>query len=396
MPAPADAATPTPLPPGERVAVVHDWLNGMRGGEKVLEVLLELFPGARLYTLFHDPERLSPALRRHPVTTSSLQGLPGWKTKYRYYLPLFPWAIERMRAAGEVDLVVSTSHCVAKGFPAPDGVPHLCYVHSPMRYVWDLYDDYFGPGRAGLATRLAMRLVRRRLQRWDVASSGRVDAFLCNSRHIAAKISALYGRRAEVVPPPVDVGRYAPAPAAEVERALAAGAPFLVASALVAYKRVDLAIRAVREVGGRLVVVGRGPELERLRALAGPETEFRGWVDDAELARLYQTCRAFLFPGEEDFGITPLEAMASGRPVVAYGRGGALETVVDGATGVFFHEQHPAAMAQAIRRAEATAWDAATLRAHAEGFSRDRCRERLAAAIGAFWGAWRAGSGRAG
>jgi glycosyltransferase involved in cell wall biosynthesis len=302
-----------------------------------------------------------------------------------------------MRLVGQTDLVISTSHCVAKGFITPDDIPHFSYIHSPMRYVWDMFDEYFAPGRAGLATRLAMRAVRGRLQRWDRETAGRVDEYWCNSRHIAAKISTYYERKATVLPPPVDTGCFWPAPPEAIEAARVAGKlPWLVASALVSYKRLDLAIRAVQQTGGRLIVVGRGPEAERLAEIAGPETEFRGWVGDDELAELNRTCRAFLFPGEEDFGITPLEAMASGRPVVAYGRGGALETVVEGVTGVFFHEQTAESMAAAMRRAEAIEWDAAAIRRHAEGFSRAACRERFDAAIRAAWATWQAGRRRAG
>jgi glycosyltransferase involved in cell wall biosynthesis len=374
-----------PLPPGERVAIAHDWLNGMRGGEKVLEVLLELFPGARLYTLFYDADKLSPLIRSHPVETSFLQGWPGWRTKYRYYLPLFPLAAQRLKVREPVDLLISTSHCVAKGVRAPRGVPHLSYIHSPMRYVWDLFDEYFGPGQARFPVRVAARLARPWLRRWDVRSCAGVDRFLCNSRHIAGKVQRFYHRDAEVLNPPADTEFFHPlAPDDAALLPPATERPYLVASALVSYKRVDLAIQAVRRVGGKLVIIGRGPERDRLEAIAGPETTFLGWASDADLRRHYQTCRAFLFPGEEDFGITPVEAMACGRPVIALGRGGALETVADGETGLFFHEQTPEALADAMTRADARDWDASVLRARAESFSRQRCQERLEEAIRRF------------
>jgi glycosyltransferase involved in cell wall biosynthesis len=261
-----------------------------------------------------------------------------------------------------------------------------------MRYMWDLFDQYFGPGKAGLPARVAARASRPWLRRWDVRSNAGVDRFLCNSRHIAGKIERFYDRDAEVVNPPADTEFFHPLPEDEAAQEPPPNErPYLVASALVTYKRVDLAIQAVQRAGGRLVIIGRGPERDKLEALAGPETTFLGWASDEELRRHYQTCRAFLFPGEEDFGITPLEAMACGRPVIALGRGGALETVADGETGVFFDEQTPEALADAMTRADAVAWDVKAIRARAENFSRQRCRERFEEAIRRFLAEHQAG-----
>ncbi|MEW5911766.1 MAG: glycosyltransferase [Thermodesulfobacteriota bacterium] len=321
---------------GLKVVLVHDWLTGMRGGEKVLEALCRLFPQAPLYTLLHLPGSVSRLIEDRPIHTSFVQRLPLARSRYRHYLPLFPRAVESLKLPS-CDLVISTSHCVAKGALPRYPALHVSYLHTPMRYVWDLYDDYFGPGRGGLA-RYVMPLVRPRLQRWDRSSCARVDHFLANSKHVARRISRHYGRLAQVIPPPVETTRFAPA--ADVEDY------YLVVSAMAPYKRLDLAVQACSMSGRRLLVVGSGPEEARLRALAGPSVKFLGWQSDEALAGLYARARAFLFPGEEDFGITPVESMASGRPVVALARGGALETVVGlddpqgrPPTGLFFHKQ---------------------------------------------------------
>lgn len=370
-----------PLPPalaGARVVLVHDWLTGMRGGEKVLEALCRLFPQAPLYTLLHLPGSVSGLIEDRPVLTSFVQSLPLASKRYRHYLPLFPRAVESLKLP-PCDLVLSTSHCVAKAVRPPRGAVHVSYLHTPMRYIWDMYADYFGPGRGG-AARYVMPLLRGRFQRWDVATCGRVHHFLANSRHVARRIERHYGRQAQVIPPPVDAGRFAPSASVEDY--------YLVVSALVPYKRVDLAIEACTKAGRRLIVVGSGPERERLRAMAGPTVEFMGWVGDEHLAGLYARARAFLFPGEEDFGITPLESMASGRPVIAYAKGGALETVVGlddpigrPATGVFFHSQEASSLLAALEELEAGQgrFDPQALAAHAAGFDTGVFLERMAA-----------------
>ncbi|MCB2190739.1 MAG: glycosyltransferase [Deltaproteobacteria bacterium] len=339
----------------------------MRGGEKVLEALCRLFPQAPLYTLLHVPGSVSSLIEQRPIRTSFLQSMPLAAKRYRHYLPLFPQAVSSLKLP-PCDLVLSTSHCVAKAVRPPQGAVHVSYLHTPMRYIWDMYADYFGPGRGG-AARYVMPLLRGRLQRWDVDTCGRVHYFLANSRHVARRIERHYQRQAQVIHPPVEAGRFAPA--AKVEDY------YLVVSALVPYKRVDLAIQACSQTKRRLVVVGSGPEEERLKAMAGPTVEFRGWVSDEHLAGLYARARAFLFPGEEDFGITPLESMASGRPVVAYAKGGALETVVglddpEGLppTGVFFDRQEPEALAAALDQLEANLdrFAPQALAEHAAGF----------------------------
>ncbi len=371
-----------------RVALVHDWLTGMRGGERCLEVFCELFPKAPLYTLVHVPGSVSPVIERRRIVTSFVQRLPGAATRYRHYLPLFPAAIRSFDLEG-YDLVLSLSHCVAKGARAARGALHLSYCFTPMRYVWDLYDDYFGT-RAPWAARLAMPPVAAALRRWDRRTDN-VHGFATISRHIAERIRRVWGRDAQVIHPPVDVGRFAIA--FEADRA---ADYYLVVSALVPYKRVDLAVEAANRLGRRLVVVGTGPEERRLRALAGPTVEFLGWRPDAEVAALYARCRAVLFPAVEDYGIVPLEAAAAGRPTLALGRGGVLETMVgldaagserEAPTAVFFAEQTVEAVAGAIRRFEAaqTRFDPHALRAHATRFDVERFRRRAVEWIDAQW-----------
>lgn len=354
-----------------RVALVHDWLTGMRGGEKVLEVLCELFPSATLFTLVHNPGSVSSTIERMQIRTSFMQHLPFVDRKYRYYLPLFPSAVESFDLSG-YDLIISSSHCAAKGVIPPPHALHVCYCHTPMRYVWDQYDEYFGKGRAGWLVRRAMAIAAPRLRAWDVHSSSRVHHFIANSHNVAGRIRRIYGRESEVIHAPVDVKRFVVSRKDEDY--------FLLVSALVPYKRVDLAVEAFNRLGERLLIVGSGPDLDRLRARARPNVQFLGWQTDDALVKLYAGCRALIFPGEEDFGIVPLEAMASGKPVVAYAKGGALETVVEkgkAPTGVLFHEQTVDALMQAVRNVSRVTWNAAALRRHASRFDRAVFKRKL-------------------
>ncbi len=364
------------LPGTPRVALVHDWLTGMRGGERCLEVVCELFPDAPLFTLLHVPGSVSPAIERRRITTSFVQRLPGAATTYRRYLPLFPAAVRTFDLRG-FDLIVSLSHCVAKAVRPAAGALHLCYCFTPMRYVWDLYDDYLAD--AGLLARIAGPPVAAALRRWDRRTVG-VHHFVAISEHIADRIRRAYERESEVIYPPVDVARFRPS--ARVDDF------YLVVSALAPYKRVDLAIAAATRLGRRLVVVGSGPEAPRLRAMAGPGVEFLGWRTDEEVADLYARCRALLFTAVEDFGIVPLEAAAAGRPTIALGQGGVLETMVplamDGSspeppTAVFFETQTVEALVDAMRRFETVEdrFDARTLRSRAERFDRPIFRARV-------------------
>jgi glycosyltransferase involved in cell wall biosynthesis len=358
-----------------KVALVHDWLTGMRGGERCLEVFCELYPEADVFTLLHIPGSVSSTIERHRVKTSFIQHLPDAARRYRAYLPLFPAAIRRFDLAS-YDLILSSSHAVAKGVRSPRGALHICYCFTPMRYVWDLYDDYFG-ARAGLLTRTLMPPIAAALRRWDRRTAAGVNHFVAISRFIAERIRRAYGRDSDVIYPPVDMARF--------RTAQAPGEFYLVVSALVPYKRVDLAIEAANRLGFRLLVVGTGPEERRLRALAGPTVEFAGWREDRELAELYSRARALIFPTVEDFGIAPLEAMACGRPVIALGQGGALETVVppgsaEPPTGLLFERQTVDDLVDAIRRFErgADAFDPAALRRRAQEFDRPLFKERIA------------------
>jgi glycosyltransferase involved in cell wall biosynthesis len=353
-----------------RVALVHDWLTGMRGGEKVLEGLCELYPDADLFTLFHQPGSVSPLIERHRIQTSWLQHLPFTSRHYRRYLPLFPSAVERFDLRG-YDFVISSSHCVAKSVIPATHARHLCYCHSPMRYAWDQFDAYFGADRVGYAaSRWLYRPTMTRLARWDAATAGRVHRFVANSRHVAGRIARYYNRTASVVYPPVDTTFYCPA-------AVSSESHFLIVSALVPYKRIDLAIEGCRRAGARLRIVGDGPERHRLERQAGPDVTFLGSLPDEAVRDEYRRAMALLLPGEEDFGIAPVEVQACGRPVVAFARGGALETVVDGETGVLFNELTTESLHSALDRVSRLRVDSARLRAHADLFARARHLQQM-------------------
>lgn len=367
------------LPKKLEVALVHDWLNGYRGGEKVLHALCKIFPRAELYTLFYLPGSSHPEIEERPIHASWMNRLPGIQTKYRYLLPFFPTWIDHLDLR-RFDLVVSTSHCVAKGAIAGPDAVHLCYCHTPMRYVWDRFDDYFGATR-GLKRRL-IEWQAARLREWDRRSASRVDHFLANSTFVRQRILRYYSvdpQRVEVLFPPVDLDAF-PAPAPGVERE----DRYLVVSALVPYKRIHDAVRACALSGRALTIAGTGPELPRLRALvaehaAQERIRFLGFVADEELPALMASHRALLFPGVEDFGITPLEAAASGLPVLALGEGGALDTVIDGVTGRLYREPGAAALRNALDafEAENLSFDPETMRRHAAKFSKEGFLERL-------------------
>ncbi|MBE9528431.1 MAG: glycosyltransferase [Proteobacteria bacterium] len=382
-----------------KVALVHDWLTGMRGGEAVLEAFCELYPNADLYTLLHTPSTVSGTITDRKIVTSFIQRLPFVERRYRMYLPLFPRAIRSFDLSG-YDLVLSSSHCVAKGVRVPSGVVHISYIHTPMRYIWDRYDDYFGPGRASLGVRLAASIAAPRLRAWDVASSEGVDWFIANSRYVAARIKRCYNRESTVIYPPVNCSRFGLADGTVEGKIKRAGKgsgcdPFyLVVSALVPYKRVDVAVEAftnMGQTGRRLVVIGSGPEGAKLKSAAGPNVEFLGWKSNEEIAQYYREAAALLFPGEEDFGIVPVEAMASGTPVLAFAKGGALETVVPpggtgkregeaaAPTGLFFGSQTPEALTKAVEEFErcSSLFDPAAIRAHALEFDSVRFTESI-------------------
>ena len=352
-----------------RVALVHDWLTGMRGGEKVLEAIAEVYPDAPIHTLLSVRGSVSSALERRIGPRSFVHWLPSAGRHYRQYLLLFPTAIEQFDF-DPFDLVISTSHCAAKSVVVPGRARHICYCHSPMRYAWDQFDSYFGAEQVGAVRSRLMRRLLAPLARWDRATAERVDHFVANSRYVAGRIRRYYNREASVVYPPVDTDFYQPDPARRPDF-------FLIVSAMAPYKRLDVAIRACRAAGVPLKIVGRGPEGPRLRALAGPDVEFLGWVADEEVRRLYQGSLAVLMPGVEDFGMVPVEAQACGRPVVALAEGGALESVVDGQTGILVGDRSVEAFADALREVRSRAFDNGAIRRHAETFSRARFKQQF-------------------
>ena len=351
-----------------RVALVHDWLTGMRGGEKCLEVLCELFPDAPIYTLLHIKGAMSPLIESKVIRTSFIQHLPFVEEKYRMYLPLFPTAIQSFDFS-DFDLLISMSHCVAKGATPRTGALHLCYCFTPMRYVYEMYDEYFGRGKAGIAARSAMSVAAPLLRAWDRRSAGRVHNFIAISEHVRERIHRHYNRESDVIFPPVDTEKF--------QISGTNDGYYLIVSALVPYKKVDLAVRAFNDIGVRLVVVGKGPDEAKLRRIAKANVEFVGWKNDEELTSLYARCKALVFPGEEDFGIVPLEAMASGKPVIAFGKGGALETVREGSSGVFFYEQTESALGSAVRRADSMEFDPQKIRGRAMEFSRSIFKSKV-------------------
>jgi glycosyltransferase involved in cell wall biosynthesis len=363
-----------------KVALVHDWLLGMRGGERVLEAFCELFPEAELFTLVHLPGACSPTIEKMRIRTSFIDKLPFAHERHRHYLPLFPHAIEAFDFTG-FDLVLSSSHCVAKGALAPTSATHICYVHTPMRYLWDQYSEYFGPGRASLATRAAMRVCSTFLRSWDEASAGRADVYIANSFNVAARVEKRYRRQAQVVHPPVDVARFTVRGAVEDF--------YLMVTAFAPYKKIEVAIEAFVKSGRRLKIVGWGQEWKRMRALAKGSVELLGPLSDPEVADLYPRCRALIFPGEEDAGIVPLEAQAAGRPVVALARGGVLETVIGlgdserAPTGVFFDEPTVPALLAAVERFEGEQgrFDPLVARRNAERFDRRHFKARISAIV---------------
>lgn len=352
-----------------KVAITHDWLTSYGGGERVVRELHGMFPDAPVYTAVYDPARVPASVREWDIRPSFLQRIPFAKRKYQLLLPLMPLAFEQFDMSG-YDLVISSSSACAKGvITSPDAV-NVCYCHTPTRYIWDLYHDYTRGHRARALIAPAAHLLRM----WDRLSADRVDHFVANSYEVASRIRRHYRRDSELIYPPVDVDRIVP-------NGREAEDFYLVVARLVPYKRVDLAVQAANRLGKRLVVVGDGPEHRRLEALAGPTVEIRGWQSDEAVADLLARCRAFLFPGWEDFGISAVEAQAAGRPVIAYGRGGAIETVVDGRTGVLFEEQTVESLAEAMLRCERSAFDPGVCRRNAERFGADVFRAQLGAAI---------------
>ncbi|MEN9835008.1 MAG: hypothetical protein RL011_1201 [Pseudomonadota bacterium] len=353
-----------------RVAFVHDWLVTYRGGEKVLTALLELYPEAPIFTLFYDKKAMPPQITDRTVVVPST--LNAVRPLRKLLLPLLPRAIESLQLQ-QFDLIISTSSCVAKGAIKGPGARHLCYIHSPMRYIWDQQDEYIAgvahiPGAAS-----AIRALTPRLRQWDISSASRVDRFVANSSFVGERVHRLYARDAAVVHPPIATGRFRPSPKR--------GGYYLAAGALVSYKRFDLAVAACREAGKRLIIAGSGPMEKSLRAQAGEAVEFVISPSDEELGRLMAEAEALLFPGVEDFGMIAVEAMAAGTPVIAYGAGGARDFIVPGHTGVFFTEATAEALAQAILGFDREQFGSAALVEYAAGYGQEHFLKRMRAEI---------------
>mgnify|MGYP003145371202 CR=1 FL=1 len=353
-----------------KIAIVHYWLVGMRGGEKVIEELCRLYPDADIYTHVAEPEKLSDTIRRHRITETFIARLPKGRKLYQKYLPFMPHALEALDLTG-YDLVISSEAGPAKGVITDPDTLHVCYVHSPMRYIWDQYHIY--RAQAGRLTRLLMPLIAHRLRIWDAVSAMRVDYFIANSKFISRRIAKSWRRDVTVIHPPVDVAAFRRESLPEL------GDFYLYAGELISYKRPDLVVEAFNRSGKPLVVIGDGAASGMLRQMAGPNVTFLGRVSFDVLKDHYARCRALVFPGVEDFGIMPLEVMASGRPVIAYAKGGAEETVVDGRTGIHFHEQNVTALEEAIIRCETMMdqFDPEVLVRHAETFSAEVFRDRM-------------------
>lgn len=352
-----------------KVVLVHDWLTGMRGGEKVLAELVGMFPSADVFTLVWRRGSVAAEIQARVRGVSFLDRLPRAAQAYRYYLPLFPLAVRSLRLP-RCDVVISSSHAVAKGVRIPPGARHVSYIHTPMRYVWETAEDYFGFGRGRTWRRLALSVVAPYLRWFDRRTARGVHHFVANSENVRQRIQRIYGRDAEVVPPPVDTDFFTPdgAPADDY---------YLAVSSLEPYKRLDLAVRAFSGGPRRLIVAGKGTQEGELRRLARHPVEFAGEVSPGRLRQLYRRSRALIFPGREDFGIVPVEAQACGRPVVCFGEGGALETVINGETGIHFAQQTAAALLEAVEQAEGRSWDVVAIRRNSLRFSRERFRRRM-------------------
>jgi glycosyltransferase involved in cell wall biosynthesis len=355
------------------VAIVHDYLNQYGGAERVLEALHDVYPSAPVYTSIYAPEKMPARYRKWQIHTSFMQRLPRVAELHQLYLPLYPTAFEQFNLS-KYKVVLSSSSAFAKGVITRPNTLHVCYCHAPMRFAWS-YHDYVGGERWARRTRLVLPLVMTYVRLWDEVSSRRVDAFIANSRVVAHRIRKRYGRKATIINPPVNTRLYTP------HRDGSHGDYFLVVSRMIPYKRLDIVVDAFTKLKLPLKVVGSGRQEAALRASAGPNIEFMGPVGDARLKELYANCRAFIFPGEEDFGITPLEAQASGRPVIAYGAGGALETVVQGVTGDFFGTQTAECLAETVSRFDESRYDSQIIRKHAENFDTEVFKGKIAAFI---------------
>ncbi|MCX5749224.1 MAG: glycosyltransferase [Candidatus Saganbacteria bacterium] len=351
-----------------KVALVHDWLTGMGGAERVLEDLCGIFPEAPVYTSVCDKDRLSDTLRKKDIRTSFIQKLPFAKQRYRDYLPLMPFAFESFDLKG-YDLVISSSHACAKGVMTGPNTCHICYCYTPMRYAWDMYHEYLRFEKVRGLKRLLAPLAMLYLRTWDRISSKRADHFIAISDFVAGRIKKYYGRESTVIYPPIDASKFKPA--------AGTGGYYLAVSRLVPQKRTDIVIEAFNKLGYPLKVIGTGRDMADLKAIAGPSVEMLGFVSDPELAEYLSGCKALVFASHEDFGIVPLEAQASGRPAIVYGKGGAGETIIPGKTGIIFEEQTPGSIIDAVKKFEKMSFDSAAIRKHAEDYDKEIFKRKI-------------------
>jgi len=359
-----------------KAALIHDWFPVRRGGEKVFEIFAEIFPDAPIYTLFHFPGSQIEDIEKRRFHTSFIQRLPFLRSKFRHYLPLFPLAAELFDLQ-DFDLIISSSHCVAKGIiPRPDAL-HISYIHSPMRYAWNQYFSYFSTEKLGAFSRFFIPPVIHYLRMWDESSSHRVDHFIANSGAVAQRIRRYYRRNADVVHPPVETGFFQPAEEEEDY--------YLIVSALVPYKKIDIAVKAFNRSGLPLRIIGQGPDDKKLRKMASKNIQFLGYLEDSDLLKVYQRAKALIMPGEEDFGINSLESQACGVPVIAYGQGGAAETVIQGKTGILFHDLSVKGLLEALDNFNIMTFNKETIRSNAMGFSREVFKNKIMSYILKKW-----------
>lgn len=354
----------------ERVAIIHDWLVSMRGGEKVLETVLEIFPQADIFTLVYDKEKMSDRINSKKITQSFLQFFPFPKKLYRHYVMFHPWAVESFDLR-KYDIVISLSHCAAKGvLTSPESI-HMSYMFTPMRYAYDMFFEYFNFRRFGLLKKIFYSGIFCQLRIWDYASSQRIDKILTISQFVGSRIKRCYNLDPEILYPPADTGFFNPGPDS-------AGEDFyLIVSALVPYKRVDLAISAFNRNNKKLVIIGTGPEYRKLKKLVTGNITFKGFVSDREVREYYRRAKGFIFPGKEDFGLTMVEANACGTPVIAYNGGGAAEIIEDGKNGILFRIQNPDSLNRAIARFEKINWDLPIIRKSSLRFSNEIFKQKF-------------------
>jgi glycosyltransferase involved in cell wall biosynthesis len=352
-----------------KVALVHDYLNQMGGAERVVMAFHEIFPDAPVYTSIYDPQRVDPVFQKMDIRTSFMQKLPLVTKHHQPYLPLYPFAMENLDLRG-YDLVLSSSSAFGKGVITRPETLHICYCHTPMRWCWN-YDEYVEREHLGKVARSVLPLLITGLRVWDQTSAMRVDHFIANSPVVAERIRKYYRREAAYIPPPVDASRF------PFDPAIVPDDYFLILSRLVPYKRIDLAIQACNQLQLPLVIIGGGRDLDRLKQMAGPTIRFMGRLSDEEVIHYITHCRAFLFPGEEDFGITPLEAQVCGRPVIAYGAGGALASIIDGITGRFFEEQTVESLTAVLATFDEQIFDPTVIHSHALEFDMPLFRRRI-------------------